>query len=1067
MNQKILSIILVMVFFAFSANAQKPNTLAEKSKNSVDIDNSVNVNKVTTPWVKQKGVLLDESFETWPATGWGLFTLGDPSTFTQTAAQAHSGTYSAYHNDDNVTTGCDNWLVSPGISITDATTELSFWQYQNYGTFYNFHEVVILDGPDPSTATVLDQLLTGAGTEDTWTEHIFSLSAYVGQTIYIGFHYEGDWADEWYIDDVVVETPPDNDLAAVGISPLTFIESVPVNIFVTVENAGVLDQNSYDVSIDITDASTGVSVHSNTLSFTENIAFGDTYDCDMGTWTPVTGTYSITATVVLVGDENPANDEYSVEVTPETPLAVPYTQDFENAGLYPAGWSTDGFEDWEMTEEIGHGASTGYGGSGYYAGLDDSNFPDDDGEESNLITPFFDLSGLSDPYLSFYYQNMDDGAAGSGDPISELHVEVTTDGTNWIELLVITQEVDQWTKFNVMLTDYYTETVKFRFRGITTSDYKSDPSVDNFVIENLPDNDLGVTDISPNFVYENETYYPEISITNYGAVTQNSYAVTIFNNTGTYSETANTTTSVATGETITVNPPEWNSVPTGTYTLTAIVSLTGDEVPSNDTLSIDFRAFDFENYTIGDIYAFDVSDWTSSGFGNHFVNVDTSDATMSDVGNSGVSGMYAGDFVRGMLVGMIDSNAYGISTEGYALELDTLSGLPAGTIVSGLTWDVENDEIFVSTTTDLYKVDETSMALVLLGTYTSTTSMIGIASDVAGNLYGISLDDNLYSIDKTTGAETLIGPLGIDIDFAQDIGFDRVNNILYGTLYLGGGTGGLYTIDVATGTATQVGTNFGDELSVCAMFFNTYSVTYSVESGDGTITATDDGDSFDSGSMVDYTSEVIFTATPDAGWKIADWYVDGSAIGSTDPTYTIASLDADVDVTVEFTEITYTVTFSVEDGDGTIEATADGVDISSGDMVADGSEVIFTATPDAGWEVADWYVDGSPQTYTETTYTIDSLEAAVDVTVEFSEVSAIKDIVNSIEIYPNPSTGVFNISVEKAYSLKIMDVSGKTIYTEKLNSDVNQVDISENQPGMYIINLSNKDESINYKVILK
>lgn len=79
--------------------------------------------------------------------------------------------------------------------------------------------------------------------------------------------------------------------------------------------------------------------------------------------------------------------------------------------------------------------------------------------------------------------------------------------------------------------------------------------------------------------------------------------------------------------------------------------------------------------------------------------------------------------------------------------------------------------------------------------------MIGIAANSHGNLYGISIsDDALYSIDKATGAGKLIGPLGYDISYAQDIAFDRDNDKLYGVLYAGEGL--LAEIDTATGAVT-------------------------------------------------------------------------------------------------------------------------------------------------------------------------------------------------------------------------------------------------------------------------
>ena len=48
-----------------------------------------------------------------------------------------------------------------------------------------------------------------------------------------------------------------------------------------------------------------------------------------------------------------------------------------------------------------------------------------------------------------------------------------------------------------------------------------------------------------------------------------------------------------------------------------------------------------------------------------------------------------------------------------------------------------------------------------------------------------------------------------------------------------------------------------------------------------------------------------------------------------------------------------TVTFSAGEG-GTLTAMVDGVEISSGDKVVYGKEVVFTATPETGYSIGSW-----------------------------------------------------------------------------------------------------------------
>lgn len=139
----------------------------------------------------------------------------------------------------------------------------------------------------------------------------------------------------------------------------------------------------------------------------------------------------------------------------------------------------------------------------------------------------------------------------------------------------------------------------------------------------------------------------------------------------------------------------------------------------------------------------------------------------------------------------------------------------------GLAYDHINDVAYVvqisGDASNLYTIDLTTAQTTLVGPI-GINYVIGIAADNLGNLYGISLEtDGLLTIDKSTGAGTPVGATGIDLNFAQDIGFDRDNNILYGTLYgTASGLQGLYSIDTATGAATLV-YSFAEEVDALAI----------------------------------------------------------------------------------------------------------------------------------------------------------------------------------------------------------------------------------------------------------
>lgn len=72
------------------------------------------------------------------------------------------------------------------------------------------------------------------------------------------------------------------------------------------------------------------------------------------------------------------------------------------------------------------------------------------------------------------------------------------------------------------------------------------------------------------------------------------------------------------------------------------------------------------------------------------------------------------------------------------------------------------------------------------------------------------IGDKLYTIDKTTGAATLVGPFGV---IGRDVsGLQFIGNTLYGLALRDSNPDALVTVDPLTGAATLVGTtgtNFG------------------------------------------------------------------------------------------------------------------------------------------------------------------------------------------------------------------------------------------------------------------
>jgi hypothetical protein len=142
---------------------------------------------------------------------------------------------------------------------------------------------------------------------------------------------------------------------------------------------------------------------------------------------------------------------------------------------------------------------------------------------------------------------------------------------------------------------------------------------------------------------------------------------------------------------------------------------------------------------------------------------------------------------------------------------------------------------------------------------------IWLAIDSNGNAYMADIaSDSLFSVDLATAGATLIGPLGININFAQDADFDPATDILYMGAYIGGGVNEFASVNTATGAATPLGTVNANcaELGIVAFEGTVPTVTNDECSGALPVACGD----VVVGTTADNTDTGGFNASPD------EWY---------------------------------------------------------------------------------------------------------------------------------------------------------------------------------------------------
>jgi hypothetical protein len=144
----------------------------------------------------------------------------------------------------------------------------------------------------------------------------------------------------------------------------------------------------------------------------------------------------------------------------------------------------------------------------------------------------------------------------------------------------------------------------------------------------------------------------------------------------------------------------------------------------------------------------------------------------------------------------------------------TIGSSPLGGsyVWEGLTYDHSNSTwyalaIDLANPSQLYTVNIATGAVTLVGNIVGDAlGMIAMSTNCDGQMYGFDIvDNNFYSIDKTTAVATVIGALGFDANYAQDMDFDPDNGTCYIAAIDINAATSLRTVNLTTGATTVVG----------------------------------------------------------------------------------------------------------------------------------------------------------------------------------------------------------------------------------------------------------------------
>ena len=71
----------------------------------------------------------------------------------------------------------------------------------------------------------------------------------------------------------------------------------------------------------------------------------------------------------------------------------------------------------------------------------------------------------------------------------------------------------------------------------------------------------------------------------------------------------------------------------------------------------------------------------------------------------------------------------------------------------------------------------------------------------------------------------------------------------------------------------------------------------------------------------------------------------------------------------------------------------------------------------------------------------------------------------ALEIYPNPSNGVFNIKATSQVSIEVFDVLGNSILKTEIVSGDYKLNLGEHSKGLYIVKCTSQGQVKSYRLI--
>ncbi|MFN2395083.1 MAG: T9SS type A sorting domain-containing protein [Bacteroidales bacterium] len=691
---------------------------------------------------------------------------------------------------------------------------------------------------------------------------------------------------------------------------------------------------------------------------------------------------------------------------------------------------------------------------------------------TEAVSPVINCTGQNVVVLSFW-----SFSGCESNYYDHVGVEVFN-GSIWVEIWqnsdLSFQDTD-WTYWEFDVSAHAANNSQFKVRfflGPTDgSVVYSGWAIDDLRLFYPEDNDLAITAITPGFVASGGGVSPRVTVENLGALDQSTWSVQLTINEMRYDHTIVNPGNLSYGESMEVIFPLWEPED-GVYELQATVTLANDANPANNEMTIECVVADY------------LTAYTLNATQNLYQSVNLNTGALETIGPVSFTGFPMAEEFNGSHIYRIHENmSIGmVGPEGAYTSLGTMTGV-AGT-PTGLAWDWENEIMYVmildgALAPQLCTLNLSTFELTLIGSQSEQLMIIGIDFANDGYLYGPALDtDILYRINPVNAEITEIGPVGIDLNFGQDVSYDPFSETLYTISYGSAIAFGHYNLE--TGAFTNIAT-VTDQHATLAItntpdlpdkYMVTFNLDMACEMALGGFDINTDqvflggsmngwmvpGD--DSEMVMNHMDGGIFSLSGNyypgvyeykyfngPGWDGGEWQ------GGQNRQFVLGEEDLVINDTWAYR---FLLTFLVTDGENEIQNAQINI---AGQSLNTGTEGICHIGLFIG--TYTFSVEAEGYAIYEGQVILDGQHVTENVVMVISDVE--DQEINGISFYPNPTQGKLHVNVPEVTSFQLIDVTGRVIMNDFVDS-YKVIEIEHS--GMYFIRFSNSQQNITRKIIV-